>query len=666
MVADNPFLLGDNLVWLDRHRLRRNGTDAHLQPKLVHLLKILLLAPGQVVKREDLLSEVWGTQATDDQLSNAMWKLRRVLGDTGSGANALIETIPKCGYRLTCSPDPVGNRPPPRRIVALICCAVVLGVAGVTASRGPNTSRAPDEPSMRLVSPLLGLAGIQSGPSFGGQGTVAYVSPDNSYHTDLFVFDQRTGESRQLTRDNHWNFHPALNRKGQVAVYTYGGGRCWIDVHDVQTTERLNRLVCPHVDGRSLKWSADGDHLLLARYVEEGTQLVALDWTTGEQRALENPGGNNVLSPAESVDGSALAALEKTAEGERVVASDRAPGPTYLRVGALEWAAPERIVYSASDVSGRTLLYLWPRGEAPYAIAEVPGANTQISVDVESGVIGFDATRSQADLWALDERTRDVRRVATTVMDEYGPAVSPDGRSLAWLVSTGNVGRVWIRDLQTGESRALGFLDHDIHAVAWITARRVVASAVVNGNHDLLSIDLDTTDVRRLIATQAQETAPAATPDGRYLFFVSRSDQEAVGYRLEVASGRLESIMLPGLWVMRPSPDGAIVYYRRYDKRGLWRAQFDDGEEQLVDPDLDGKDWGNWVVDDTGVLVVARVAGGNELRRYSHDTPGIQDRFRLSGNLEFGASLSLASDGTVYFAMRNQYEGDLLALSEGP
>lgn len=71
-----------------------------LSPKALQVLQQLAHAEGEVVRRSDLLQAVWPDVIVgDESLTQAVAELRRALGRSPSG-DALIDTVPKAGYRL--------------------------------------------------------------------------------------------------------------------------------------------------------------------------------------------------------------------------------------------------------------------------------------------------------------------------------------------------------------------------------------------------------------------------------------------------------------------------------------------------------------------------------------------------------------------------------------
>jgi TolB-like protein len=80
-----------------------------LEPKMMEVLVCLAQSSGEVVSKERLVREVWrGTFVTDDVLIRCVSALRKAFGDD-AGKPAVIETIPKKGYRLLLPVIPVAH-----------------------------------------------------------------------------------------------------------------------------------------------------------------------------------------------------------------------------------------------------------------------------------------------------------------------------------------------------------------------------------------------------------------------------------------------------------------------------------------------------------------------------------------------------------------------------
>jgi DNA-binding response OmpR family regulator len=79
--------------------VERAGRAIRLQPKCLHLLRLLMQAPGRVLGRPELEAEVWGEALPDsDTLRAHIYTLRKALAQPGE--TDLIQTVHGLGYRL--------------------------------------------------------------------------------------------------------------------------------------------------------------------------------------------------------------------------------------------------------------------------------------------------------------------------------------------------------------------------------------------------------------------------------------------------------------------------------------------------------------------------------------------------------------------------------------
>ncbi len=111
-----------------RYELRKGGSPAPVEPKVLDLLLCLVRARERLVTKEELLKEVWsGVHVSESTLTRAVSLARSALGDSAQDPR-VIETVPGRGYRWKAPVTEVepGSgteaRPRARR--------VLLGVAG--------------------------------------------------------------------------------------------------------------------------------------------------------------------------------------------------------------------------------------------------------------------------------------------------------------------------------------------------------------------------------------------------------------------------------------------------------------------------------------------------------------------------------------------------------
>lgn len=101
-----PFMLGQQfLIKPGSHEImtfhyQRISNSIKIEPKMMQVLLALATTDGKVVKKEELIATIWQNYGgAEDALTQAISKLRKVLGDTAKKSK-VIQTIPKKGYRL--------------------------------------------------------------------------------------------------------------------------------------------------------------------------------------------------------------------------------------------------------------------------------------------------------------------------------------------------------------------------------------------------------------------------------------------------------------------------------------------------------------------------------------------------------------------------------------
>ncbi len=126
------------LPQLNRFEDQHTAQQKSIEPRLMHLLCFLAANQGNVVDRDTLVEQLWPrVVVNDNSLTRAVSELRKHLRGETAGNSAVIETIPKKGYRLI--PPSVAN---------------TQDTAGVPVNKAGQLRRLP-----RLVSkPLLGAA----------------------------------------------------------------------------------------------------------------------------------------------------------------------------------------------------------------------------------------------------------------------------------------------------------------------------------------------------------------------------------------------------------------------------------------------------------------------------------------------------------------------------
>ncbi len=80
--------------------IERDGYRVRVEPKAIRVLDFLAHRAGEVVSRDEILRAVWdGLPVKAEVLTNAIWELRKALGDDPREPD-FIQTVSRKGYRL--------------------------------------------------------------------------------------------------------------------------------------------------------------------------------------------------------------------------------------------------------------------------------------------------------------------------------------------------------------------------------------------------------------------------------------------------------------------------------------------------------------------------------------------------------------------------------------
>jgi DNA-binding winged helix-turn-helix (wHTH) protein/pimeloyl-ACP methyl ester carboxylesterase len=103
------------------HRLLRDGVEVSLQLKTFETLCVLVENAGRLLKKEDLLRQVWPDAVVEENnLNKNVSLLRKALGERATG-QSYIETVPRVGYRFVApvteiASDAQGPKPEGRHV----------------------------------------------------------------------------------------------------------------------------------------------------------------------------------------------------------------------------------------------------------------------------------------------------------------------------------------------------------------------------------------------------------------------------------------------------------------------------------------------------------------------------------------------------------------------
>lgn len=185
--AARDFQLAGWTVSPTTNRMSLGSETIKLEPKVMEVLLYLADRQGQTVTRDELVGAVWsGAVVGDDAVTNAIIKLRKAFGDE-SRSSAIIETIPKRGYRLvadvkrlaeetahgpeTLPADPAADNVQPRTARPTIAVLAFRNLSGDTEQDYFSDGIAEDITTALSNTGWYDVAARHSAFSYKGKGT---------------------------------------------------------------------------------------------------------------------------------------------------------------------------------------------------------------------------------------------------------------------------------------------------------------------------------------------------------------------------------------------------------------------------------------------------------------------------------------------------------------
>jgi Tol biopolymer transport system component/DNA-binding winged helix-turn-helix (wHTH) protein len=469
--------------------LFRGGEPVHMTRKAVETLLVLVEHPGQVLTKEEIIKAVWPDRVVDEaNLAQNIAVVRRTLG-VAKGSPAFIETFAGRGYRLegpvvasqgsgrrtdepvtpTVDALPVTPAPAPaanRRRIGLLPVAVgitVLVAVAVAVTYRTEPGGAERESNFRVV-PVTRMPGKEWQPALSPDGGMfAFVAADEAgSQPSVWISTTKDPAPRKVSNTAAHHSSPDWSADGQRLMYLRlqsTGTR--VVVADVASGREIEVATLSPPDygfeGRMLSWSPDGQSVAISHADAPGRPpgiwLVSVG--TGEARPLTRPGATAMgdLDPRFSPDGKKISFIRMMHRLRQEVFSVPAAGGEAVqitrqgkRISSHDWMNDGRSILIASDRDGEFRVWRMP-AEAPTTItstgiySEFP---IQLSAARKAPALVYSSLHQDRDIWRLDLKSAQWKRVVATTAQDASPVYSPAGDRIVFRSDRSGDEQLWV------------------------------------------------------------------------------------------------------------------------------------------------------------------------------------------------------------------------------
>src|SRR5438876_25195 len=405
-----------------------------------------------------------------------------------------------------------------------------------------------------------------------GKASDAAISPDGKYvahvKTDagqrsLWLRQVVTTSDTQIVPPSWQNYYGiTFSKDGDYIYYVLGepNNPATRALYQVSALGGASRKVIENV-ASPVTLSPDGMRLAFVRGSATQTALVVANADgTGERpvavRKLPNPFSTG--GPSWSPDGKLLASLAI------VSASNEAVARTIVVEVQVENGA-ERPITSEK----------WPPSEA--------GQVAWLSDGSGLVAIAIDQASASVQLWHISYPGGEVRKITNDLINYNRLSLTADSSALVTVQTEGEM-NLWVAPLgDAGRAKQIssGRGDGSV-GLSWMPGGKIVYMSRASGSGDIWSIEQDGKNQKQLTAHARANYYPWATPDGRYIVFVStRSRSSRSIWRMDADGGNLKQLTEgPGDIFPQSSPDGRWVVFSssRSGSMRVWKVSIDGGE----------------------------------------------------------------------------------------
>lgn len=609
--------------------LWRGDEVVSLSPKAAEVLKLLVVSQGRVVSKQEIFDSVWAdTFVEDGVLTQNIYTLRHALGRDSEGRQ-FIETVPRRGYRFAgrLTVTPAGERAAVANLDSTAAdvsryydetlSADYLDDDSIFASNGADESHSVK--AARLAATYSGAPVWSSRPLFfgilavvvlaaAGFAVYRFMPPraDTQQRSGVAPIEQIRFQSLTDTGDI---IHPTISPDGEILAFVRVEGEqasAW--VQQVAIGGALQILPPSRKGYRSLAFSSDGKYLFFRDEADPGSiyQTTRLGGTP--KKVADNVWSDFSVSPDDKHFAFVRRDPQRNAHllvlsnlkdgGERILGTRQLPNG--YRGAAPAWSPDGKrlVVAIASSLQARPVLAEIEVDTGRDTELETPNFREITRVlwrpDGRQLIVAARlVSEATSQIWALNIRGGEVRRLTNDLEAYFWLSLSADGRTLVarqqrinahlWLLPEGDLKRA--RQLTFGSRTLDGYV-----GLAWKPDGRIIFSSRSGETTDLYSLDPEMGERTQLTANAGTDnTWPTVSPDGQHIVFVSSRTGTRAVWRMD-PDGRNAKQLTPGderpdfAYAAATSPDGKEVFFIKAGggPSAIWKTSIEGENEEPV------------------------------------------------------------------------------------
>ncbi|PWK54272.1 winged helix-turn-helix domain-containing protein [Pleionea mediterranea] len=631
----HPIKVGEFIInFNERYAEAPDGEKRNITPNSIKLLLLLLHNSSSYVSLSDIHKFVYGNQYKDDSSTRKqVTSLRKLFDDTAKEKH-YIENKLGHGYRLVAPVEFIdeesveipdrqeSNRVVFKKVFWALVLIVVLAVSlliYISLYSKQESSRSLDY-LLAKPTPITHLKGLELYPSLSPNEKWMLFThrTEGEKKWKIYVRDMQTGELINLTQANHSERMARWSSDNQIVYSRFEGENCffYLSTFDPITKTLLDesRLVECNISSEfaqgQLWLDKQGMFFNKAESINAPFIIYSHSFLNDESWPIASPppSGKGDYYFSLSADGTKLAVLRnKNWSQTEVWIYDTTSWETQLVdsvnsiLHTVSWSGNSSVVYR-NDANQIIQYNLNEKNKVILAQPLVPVLSPLV---LKSGKTIFaGGSPFKKDLYSQLLSNGDVRSLESSSYHDIIPAISKDGKQLAWASNRTGVFQVWLK--KDGERPKQ--VTHLVNNLQFVDLSFSPDGSAVGGTASgrWFVIDLETMSVKWASDESYYTNFQWRKNSNQAFLAMKHMEQwEQVILDLDKWEVRQANIPLDAFIVLEDLKE-ELLYIASFKKNGFWRVKDNNySKREFFEVDEIINTTGRWSLVDDGVLFTA-------------------------------------------------------------
>lgn len=464
--------------------------------------------------------------------------------------------------------------------------------------------------------PLAVALGDHYAPAFSPDGRQVAFSwnGESRNNYDIYIKDVNSqAPPLRLTTDQAIDYSPTWSPDGNwIAFVRASPGKQGVIllIHPLGGAEhRLHTTTSfPVANHRDLAWTPDSKLLIVSNHLNKDgqSQIASIHVETDEVKVLLSaPEGEFYLSPAVSPDGNTIAFTRDVGPGVSSImlySPEKSDSPRALPAQAAAfgnvkgilnhyaaWTPDGKYIVFSSDFGGGRHLWLAPvEGNGPMERLDALGDGLSAPFLSSKGQLAYVREEYDTNIWRLDlnraisdPRPNPLQVVSSTRL-ESNPAISPDGKKMAFSSDQSGFPEIWVSDIDGKNAEPLTSMRASVTgSPTWSPdGLRLAFDSRAEGQPSIYVIDSTGGRATRLTSG----VVPHWSPDGKWIYYSSETAGRMEIWRVTLSGEKPEQITKLGGFAAVTSSDGKTLYFNGSNEQAspMWEMDLESRSPTLI------------------------------------------------------------------------------------